>query len=141
MPAVLGGLGLPRRGRGVRRPRRVRVAHVLSGEGRLGAAGASAGPSWVDFATVEAFLGLVDELCAAGPVLMVLDDLHWADAASLLILRRLQRVMAQLPLMLIGAYRTVPRVAALAELRAAPTASGPRSCPWGPWSRPPSPRW
>ncbi|MFI1502552.1 ATP-binding protein [Streptomyces platensis] len=99
-------------------PRRVRVAHILSGEGRLGAAGAPAGPSWVDFATVEAFLGLVDELCAAGPVLMVLDDLHWADAASLLILRRLQRVMAQLPLMLIGAYRTVPRVAALAELRA-----------------------
>ncbi|MGP8298326.1 helix-turn-helix transcriptional regulator [Streptomyces inhibens] len=113
-------------------PRRVRVAHIMSGEGRLGAAGARAGASRVDFATVEAFLALVDELCAAGPVLMALDDLHWADTASLLILRRLQRAMGQLPLMLIGSYRTVPKVAALTELCAGREGVRPAALRLGP---------
>ncbi|BCK72665.1 hypothetical protein Srufu_066180 [Streptomyces libani subsp. rufus] len=49
--------------------------------------------------------------------------------------------MAQLPLMLIGAYRTVPRVAALAELRAGSDGVRPAELSLGPWSRPPSPRW
>lgn len=113
-------------------PRRVRVAHIMSAEGRLGAAGAPAGASRVDFATVEAFLALVDELCAAGPVLMALDDLHWADTASLLILRRLQRAMGQLPLMLIGSYRTVPKAAALTELRAGHEGARPAVLRLGP---------
>ncbi|MFF8787074.1 ATP-binding protein [Streptomyces sp. NPDC015125] len=98
-------------------PRRVRVAEIMCGTGRFGTAGALAGPAMVDFATVEALLALVDELCAAGPLLMILDDLHWADSASLLVLHRLARSLSQLPLLIIASYRTVPKVPELIQLR------------------------
>ncbi|WP_181923776.1 ATP-binding protein [Streptomyces inhibens] len=76
---------------------RARVAEVLRGDARYGlpgAQGASAGA--VDFATVEAMLALVDELCAQGPLALLLDDLQWADPASLLVLQRLVRTVQQL---------------------------------------------
>ena len=37
-------------------------------------------------------VGLVDELCAAAPTVIVLDDLQWADDASLIELRLLSAV-------------------------------------------------
>lgn len=88
---------------------RARVAEVLRGDARYGlpgAQGASAGA--VDFATVETMLALVDELCAQGPLALLLDDLQWADPASLLVLQRLVRTVQQLPLLVVGAYRAVP---------------------------------
>ncbi|MGP8303201.1 helix-turn-helix transcriptional regulator [Streptomyces inhibens] len=89
---------------------RARVAEVLRGDARYGlpgAQGASAGV--VDFAIVEAMLALVDELCAQGPLALLLDDLQWADPASLLVLQRLARTVQQLPLLVVGAYRSAPQ--------------------------------
>lgn len=40
-------------------------------------------------------------------VLLLLDDLHWADAPSLLLLRHLARRLEGAPLLAIGTYRTV----------------------------------
>src|SRR4051794_35071219 len=40
------------------------------------------------------------------PVVLLLDDLHWADSASLDLLRFLARAVAALPLLLIGTYRS-----------------------------------
>jgi len=65
----------------------------------------------------EQLLALVDRACEAKPVLMVLDDLQWADQASLLVWHRLTRATEQLPLLLVGAYRPVPRRAELDQLR------------------------
>jgi DNA-binding SARP family transcriptional activator len=45
-------------------------------------------------------------LAAHGPVVLVLDDLHWADTSTLVTLRHIARVMARQPLLLVGAYRT-----------------------------------
>jgi DNA-binding CsgD family transcriptional regulator/tetratricopeptide (TPR) repeat protein len=60
-------------------------------------------------AAVEELLGVVQGWCAAGPVVLVLEDLHWADEASVLWWRRLCRLTGQLPLVLAGTRRPVPR--------------------------------
>jgi DNA-binding CsgD family transcriptional regulator/tetratricopeptide (TPR) repeat protein len=70
-------------------------------------------------AATERILSLVDELCARAPVMIVVDDLHWADGATVLTLGRLARSVHQLPLLVVGATRPVPRRADLAALRRA----------------------
>ncbi|MER0483601.1 LuxR C-terminal-related transcriptional regulator [Streptomyces sp. Edi2] len=54
-------------------------------------------------------LSLIDDLCTQQPVAVFLDDLQWADSASLLVVQRLLRSVHQLPLLLVGAYRPVPQ--------------------------------
>lgn len=75
-------------------------------------------------ALVEALVGLVEELCAAGPVMLVVDDLQWADDASLLAWYRLSRLTDQLPLLLAVACRQVPAREKIAQLRRAAKARG-----------------
>ena len=65
----------------------------------------------------ERLLSLVDELCVAGPVVLVVDDLQWADPATVLVWSRLARSVEQVPLLLIGATRAVPRRDDLVALR------------------------
>lgn len=67
---------------------------------------------------VDSLLGLVRELCAEAPLVLVVDDLHWADDTTLRVWRYLSRETRELPLLLVGACRPVPRPAALDELRA-----------------------
>jgi DNA-binding SARP family transcriptional activator len=45
-------------------------------------------------------------LAAHGPVVLVLDDLHWADASTLVTLRHVARVAVRQRLLLVGAYRS-----------------------------------
>ena len=68
-------------------------------------------------AAVERLLAMVDRLCAAAPVLLVVDDLQWADEVSVSVWHRLGRAVRQLPLLLVGACRPVPRRAELVALR------------------------
>ena len=60
-------------------------------------------------AAVEELVGVAEALCAEGPLVLLLEDLHWADEASLLWWRRLCRLTRQLPLALLGMRRLVPR--------------------------------
>ncbi|MEU8783905.1 AAA family ATPase [Streptomyces sp. NPDC048637] len=87
---------------------RDRAAEILRGEARYGLPGAMGETAEVDFAGVEAMLGLVDDLCAQRPLALILDDLQWADSASLLVVQRLMRSAHQLPLLVVGAFRPVP---------------------------------
>jgi DNA-binding CsgD family transcriptional regulator/tetratricopeptide (TPR) repeat protein len=59
-----------------------------------------------EFLITEAILGLVDRWCAAGAVVLAVDDLQWADPASLLVLRRLGRIASQLPLLITATRRS-----------------------------------
>jgi DNA-binding CsgD family transcriptional regulator len=52
-----------------------------------------------------ALVDLVAEVGTLLPVLLVLDDLHWADRATLLWLRQLLRTRSEARVMLVGAYR------------------------------------
>ena len=74
--------------------------------------------------TAEQLLALVDRACEERPVLLVLDDMQWADQASLLVWHRLARATEQLPLLLVGAYRPVPRRIELDQLRRSASARG-----------------
>jgi DNA-binding CsgD family transcriptional regulator len=93
-------------------PRRAEVAAALSGSG--GAPMLAGDPV---MAGVERLLMLVDRLCADGPVVLAVDDLQWCDDESLLVWRLLSRATAQLPLLLVGVYRGVPRREELDRLR------------------------
>jgi predicted ATPase len=59
-----------------------------------------------EYPVIESVLALVEGWCAAGPVAVAVDDLHWADSASILLLHRLGRVAGQLPLLLVAARRS-----------------------------------
>ena len=70
----------------------------------------------------EAVVGLLGDLSASWPVLIVIDDLHWADRPTLMLLRHLARAPRAGRLSIIGAYRAIERwsegySAALANLR------------------------
>jgi len=70
----------------------------------------------------EAVAGLLAEISAAVPVLIVLDDLQWADRPTLLLLRHLARSPHNARVSIMGAYRDVDQWsegfdAALAGLR------------------------
>ena len=53
----------------------------------------------------EAVTGLIREACANGPLLLVLDDLHWADAQTLSLLKHLARATGDSALLLLAIYR------------------------------------
>jgi DNA-binding winged helix-turn-helix (wHTH) protein/tetratricopeptide (TPR) repeat protein len=56
------------------------------------------------FDSVATFLG---NAAASRPLVLILDDLHWADRPSLLLLQFLARTMEHAPLLVLGTYRDV----------------------------------
>jgi DNA-binding CsgD family transcriptional regulator/tetratricopeptide (TPR) repeat protein len=58
---------------------------------------------------IEVLLTLADELCAAAPTVLVVDDLQWADEESLAVWHQLGASISQLRLLLIGTCRPTPR--------------------------------
>jgi DNA-binding CsgD family transcriptional regulator len=71
----------------------------------------------VSAALAEQLLVLIAEQCAILPTILVLDDLQWADQASVTLWGRLARSVRQAPLLLIGMMRPVPRRDDLLALR------------------------
>lgn len=68
-------------------------------------------------AGVERLLAAVDQRTAQHPVLVAVDDLHWADEPSLLVWRGLNRMARTSPLLLVGTSRPVPHGEGLRTLR------------------------
>jgi DNA-binding CsgD family transcriptional regulator len=65
----------------------------------------------------EQLLALITEQCAARPTILVIDDLQWADRASVLLWGRLGRSASQMPLLMIAITRPVPQRDELVALR------------------------
>ena len=65
----------------------------------------------------EQLIALTIDETAARPVALVIDDLHWADPASLRLWGRLARTASQVPLLLIGITRPSPQREDLLALR------------------------
>ena len=65
----------------------------------------------------EQLIALIIDETDARPVALVIDDLHWADPASVKLWGRLARTARQVPLLLIGLTRQVPQREDLLALR------------------------
>src|SRR6516165_2293756 len=108
-------------------PRRAAIAALLAdpGAGELGPITVTSDPG-LRFRVVDALTDLVEELALAGPVVLGLDDLQWADPSSLLTVSVLARRLTGLPVGVIGCLRSSPRVAELDRLVGALEAAGAR---------------
>jgi len=94
-------------------PRRDTIVRLLRGE-----LAADRGTD-VSAALAEQLLALVAEQCAEQPAVLVIDDLQWADQASIALWGRLARSVRQAPLLLVGMMRPVPQREDLLALRRA----------------------
>src|SRR5215469_14864224 len=94
-------------------PRRDMIVRLLRGE-----VAADRGTD-VTAALAEQLLALVAEQCAVQPTVLVVDDLQWADQASVTLWGRLARSVRQAPLLLVGTMRPVPQRDDLLALRRA----------------------
>jgi DNA-binding CsgD family transcriptional regulator/tetratricopeptide (TPR) repeat protein len=92
-------------------PRRATITALLRGELAAGRG------SDVSAALAEQLLALITEQCTAEPTILVIDDLQWADPATVALWGRLVRSVRQVPLLLIGMMRPVPQRDDLLTLR------------------------
>ena len=76
------------------------------------------------FRLFEAVSSLLADAAHLRPLVLFLDDLHWADQSSLLLLRHLARSAKGAPLMVLGTYRPVE-----VERRASARRSARRAAP------------
>jgi DNA-binding SARP family transcriptional activator/DNA-binding CsgD family transcriptional regulator len=101
-------------------PRRAELARQLQGDG-LDSVWHGGDPM---FAAVDRLLALVDDLCAGSPLVLVVDDMQWADEASVLVWHRLASATRQQPLLLVGSARPAPGRAELDQVRRAVASRG-----------------
>jgi DNA-binding CsgD family transcriptional regulator len=92
-------------------PRLATITRLLRGE-----FGGTLNPT---AAASEQLFALISELCEAGPTTLVVDDLQWADPATIGVWERLSRSVDHLSLLLIGVARPVPKRTELLALRRA----------------------
>ena len=97
---------------------RAELARLLYGEVAVALAGSVflADVSAVEFQILDRLLSLVERLCATRPVAIAIENLQWADPATLLFLRRLARHAHQMPLLLLWTSRRLPQSRGLEEL-------------------------
>src|SRR5580693_6723338 len=97
-------------------PRRAAIAALLATRGDdRGPITVTSDPG-LRFRAVDAFADLAEELALAGPLVIGVDDLQWADPSSLLTLAAVSRRLAHLPVALIGCLRPSPRIPELDRL-------------------------
>src|SRR5712671_8078405 len=94
-------------------PRRNTIVRLLRGE-----VAADRGAD-VPAVLAEQLLALVAEQCEMRPTILVIDDLQWADQASITLFGRLAKSVPQMRLLLIGTMRPVPQRDELLALRRA----------------------
>ena len=107
---VAEALGLSRRSPD---PRRAAIGVLLGGR----STGASAPPAGdIQYRVVEEVVDLVETLCAKGPVMLVAEDLHWADSATALAILTMARQLSLAPLLMVVTARSSPRPAEVERL-------------------------
>jgi DNA-binding CsgD family transcriptional regulator/tetratricopeptide (TPR) repeat protein len=99
---VSAALGLSRRSPD---PRRAAIGALLAGEG---AAAPAVAAGDIGYRVVEEIVDLVEMSCAERPVLLVAEDLHWADSASLSAILSVARQLSLEPLLVVVTTRPSP---------------------------------
>jgi DNA-binding CsgD family transcriptional regulator/tetratricopeptide (TPR) repeat protein len=103
-------------------PRRAAIGALLAGQG----AGARAAGG-IQYQVVEEIVDLVDKSCAEHPVLLVAEDIHWADSASLLSILSVARQLPLAPLLVVVTARPSPLPAEVVQLLDDLAAGGART--------------
>ncbi len=94
-------------------PRRAAIGALLAGRGAAGPARAARD---VRYQVVEEIVDLVETSCAEQPLLLVAEDVHWADSASLLAISSLARQLTLSALLVVVTARPAPLSAEAARL-------------------------
>jgi DNA-binding CsgD family transcriptional regulator len=92
-------------------PRRAAIGALLTG---VGAPERATGD--LQYRIVEEIIDLVEASCAQRPVLLVAEDIHWADTASVLAISSLVRQLPLAPLLVVTTARPSPVPAEVARL-------------------------
>ncbi len=125
---VAAALGLSRRSPD---PRRAAIGALLAGQGGGGPGRAVGG---IQYRVVEEIVDLVEVSCAGRPVLLVAEDVHWADSASLLAILSVARRLPFAALLVVVTARPSPLPAEVARLLDDLAAGGRAPCGSGRWS-------
>jgi DNA-binding SARP family transcriptional activator len=64
----------------------------------------------------DSLVWFVERLCEQTPVVLVMEDLHWADETTVLLMRELARLTSRIPLLLVQTCQETCRTAELDEL-------------------------
>ncbi len=104
-------------------PRRRAIADLLGTRSGAGTITVSS-DAGLRFQAVDAFVDLVEACALERPMLLALDDLHWADPSSLVTLHALARGLRHLALAIIGCLRPEPRVGEASAMMASFEAAG-----------------
>jgi serine/threonine protein kinase/class 3 adenylate cyclase len=74
-------------------------------------------PEAAQFRLFDAYASYVRAMSSQSPIVIALDDLHWADKPSLLLLQHLARELSRLRVLIVGNYRDtdITRQSALSE--------------------------
>ncbi len=120
---VATALGLRRRSTD---PRRAALAALLAG------GDAARGADDLQYRVVEEVVDLVEASCADRPVLLVAEDLHWSDAASLLTISTLVRRLPLSALLVVVTVRPSPLPADVVRLLEDLTEAGAPTLRLGP---------
>jgi DNA-binding CsgD family transcriptional regulator len=101
--AIIDAIGLRVTSRDAQRARIARL--IAPAEAR------PVGPADVgaQFEALEDIMDLVEREAQQGPVLVAVEDLHWADSSTVLTFLWMMRRLSQVPLLLVSTMRTVPR--------------------------------
>ena len=99
---------------------RATVANLLLGEG------GGDDSELLRLRVVQAVIDLIDGLCHDAPVVLALEDIHWADPSTLVVVARLVRRLRFLQLCLVLTRRPYPEPTAVQSLLDAVEATGAR---------------
>jgi predicted ATPase len=86
----------------------------------------------VQAVAADMLLTLIEDQCASSPTMMVLDDVQWADEASLDVCRLLASTAEQLPLLLVLSFRPLPSGSGVRRFQAALRGRGAATITLGP---------
>jgi hypothetical protein len=93
------------------------------------------------FRVAETMLELLEERCMEGSVTLAIEDLHWADRATVGVIAQVARGIEALPVVLIVSARPQPRSRELDRLLALLHSLGATGCRWGRSPRQRAPSW
>ncbi|MDP9182234.1 MAG: AAA family ATPase, partial [Actinomycetota bacterium] len=90
---------------------RTAIADLLAHDATMSLSSAPA--PGIEFRVVEALGALVERAATTGPLILALEDIHWADASTLIALRSIARRITHIPVMIVATFRPGHDVAEL----------------------------